>query len=228
LKYNTITKVFFGIGMCAFLLSKNNFGDTVFADNYNTDGYPVYRVMEAVPIESRVKAYGENLYISINDSNAKNVSQLSQINQPAPVQTPTPNSNNVVYMDWSEVKTVFTLNKDAEVYDILSGKTYYVRSFSNGNHADVETVTKQDTKIMYETFGNSWSWDVRPVWVTINGYTIAGSINGMPHAKGVIDGNDMDGQVCIHFLNSKTHNGNASFTQLHQDIAKQAYELSLK
>ncbi|MFV0503814.1 MAG: SH3 domain-containing protein [Lachnospirales bacterium] len=133
-------------------------------------------------------------------------------------------SGTAEYATWSEVKQNFTIGVDAKVVDLYTGKVYYVRSFSNGSHADVEPVTKNDTATMKETFG-SWSWDVRPVSVTINGRTFAGSINGMPHGGGVNGDNGMNGQICIHFIGSKTHNGNQNYTQLHQDVAKEAYNL---
>jgi len=55
---------------------------------------------------------------------------------------------------------------------------------------------------------------------------MAASINGMPHGGGVISDNGMDGQVCIHFQGSSTHNGNTKFAQLHQQVALEAYDLS--
>ena len=127
---------------------------------------------------------------------------------------------------WDIAKEVFTTNVVAEVYDIKTGLTYHVKSFSNGRHADVETVSHKDTEIMKQTFNGVWSWDVRPVLVTINGRTMAASINGMPHGGGVISDNGMDGQVCIHFQGSSTHNGNTKFAQLHQQVALEAYDLS--
>ncbi len=132
-------------------------------------------------------------------------------------------ASSVELLDWSEVKTIFKTYTPAKVYDVRSGKVYYVQSFSNGSHADVETLTKEDTAIMKETFGGVWSWAVRPVWVTINGHTIAGSINGQPHATGTISGNNMDGQVCIHFRGSTTHNGNTSFAAEHQRGVTEAW-----
>lgn len=124
---------------------------------------------------------------------------------------------------WSEAKKIFKLNTPALVYDVGTGLTYTVQSFSNGSHADVEPLTKDDTAIMYKTFGNKWSWDVRAVWVTIGGRTMAASINGQPHGGGVISNNGMNGQICIHFKGSTTHNGNASFTRLHQQKVTEAY-----
>ncbi len=124
---------------------------------------------------------------------------------------------------WSTVKGIFKTFTPAKVYDVRSGAVYYVQSFSNGKHADVETLTKEDTAILKKTFGGKWSWTVRPVWVTINGHTFAGSINGMPHASGTISDNGMNGQVCIHFLGSTTHNGNKRFAKVHQNGVQEAW-----
>lgn len=140
-------------------------------------------------------------------------------NQPAPAP------NGVQLLDWFKVvKSTLPKNTNLSIYDVRSGKTYIVRSFSNGNHADVEPLTKEDTAIMLETYGGTWSWDPRPVWVTYNGITVAASINGMPHAYGPNQNNGMDGQVCLHFLNSNVHNGNTAFAKRHQDAVWEAWE----
>lgn len=131
--------------------------------------------------------------------------------------------NNVELIDWSAAKDIFTVGVDAKVYDVRTGLTYYVRSFSNGLHADVEPVTKEDTATMLKTYGGRWEWDPRPVFVTINGRTMAASINGMPHGGGVNNDNGMNGQVCIHFKGSKTHNGNKAFERDHQDAIIEAW-----
>jgi len=133
-------------------------------------------------------------------------------------------TSSVELLSWSEVRNIFTPYTPAEVYDVRTGLTYYVQSFSNGHHADVETLTQADTDIMFETYGRKWEWDPRPVWVTINGHTMAASINGMPHGGGTVSGNGMNGQVCIHFKNSTTHNGNLSFAREHQIAIDEAWE----
>ncbi|MDR1693078.1 MAG: SH3 domain-containing protein [Oscillospiraceae bacterium] len=129
----------------------------------------------------------------------------------------------VELLDWQTVRGFLPLHTAIPVLDIRTGITYTVKSFSNGLHADVETSTTEDTEILKRIYGGKWSWSPRPVWVTIAGRTIAASINGMPHGGGVIAGNGMDGQICLHFLGSKTHNGNVSFEKLHQDGVMEAW-----
>ncbi len=130
---------------------------------------------------------------------------------------------DVELLQWSKAKEIFTTFEPAKVYDVRSGAVYYVQSFSNGKHADVEPLTKADTDILKKTFDGKWSWSVRPVWVTINGHTMAASINGMPHASGTIADNGMSGQVCIHFSGSTTHNGNKNFAKVHQNGVVEAW-----
>lgn len=129
---------------------------------------------------------------------------------------------------WKEAKRAFTIGVNARVYDVRTGLSYYVRSFSNGSHADVEPVTKEDTAIMKRTYGGRWSWDPRPVFVTINGRTFAAAINGMPHGGGVNNSNGMNGQVCLHFRNSTTHNGNRSYERDFQAAVLEAWSAALQ
>jgi hypothetical protein len=134
------------------------------------------------------------------------------------------NIGEVELIHWSEARHIFAVGEDAIIYDINTGKTYNVRSFSNGSHADIEPITKEDTRIMKETFGGVWSWQVRPVTVTVGGRTMAASINGQPHGGGGPNQNNgMNGHVCIHFLGSRTHNGNTTFEQTHQNYVMQAF-----
>jgi len=133
--------------------------------------------------------------------------------------------SGVELVEWSTVKEIFKTYTPTKIVDARTGAVYYIQCFSKGSHADVETLTKEDTEILYKTFGRRWQWSVRPVWVTIGDRVIAGSINGMPHGSGTISGNGMDGQVCIHFKGSKPHNGNTSWGKQHQNGVTEAYNL---
>lgn len=144
------------------------------------------------------------------------------------------------------VDGIFKRDDTASVYDIETGLEFFVKRTYGTNHADCETLTAEDTKIMKEVFGGQWSWERRAVIVTVNGKSFAGSMSGMPHAgkdnaaadayvssrsggfgAGVnydaVKGNNMDGHFCIHFYNSKTH-GSAKIDAGHQEMVKKAAE----
>lgn len=136
------------------------------------------------------------------------------------------------YLDWWDfVRDYFKTGTTAQVIDYWTGKTFNIKRTYGTNHADSETLTKEDTAIMKELWGGEWSWTRRPAIIVIDGKRIAASIAGMPHAgrdnapagaivknRSVgygtgsnldkIKGNNMDGHFDVHFLNSRTHGTN--------------------
>lgn len=115
----------------------------------------------------------------------------------------------------------------AIVTDVETGISYRVKRVGGYNHADVEPVTAFDTWQMYRVYGKEWAWTRHAVLVTLSdGTTLAGSANGMPHGTGHIEGNNMDGHTCIHFLNSRTH-GTDKVDAAHQSAIKKAAAVSV-
>ncbi|MCL2574983.1 MAG: SH3 domain-containing protein [Defluviitaleaceae bacterium] len=140
------------------------------------------------------------------------------IRQPTAASIPT---GEIELTPWNEVRSIISTGTLIQVYDIGSGLTYTVRVMSAGNHADVETLTQTNTNTLRQTSG-VWSWDPRPVLVTINGRTIAAAINTMPHAGSTIRDNGLNGHICLHFSGSRTHNGNQSYVNMMQRAVQQA------
>ncbi|MCL2224374.1 MAG: SH3 domain-containing protein [Defluviitaleaceae bacterium] len=132
----------------------------------------------------------------------------------------------VELLHWSYARYVMTLGTIATLIDVRTGLSWQVASFSNGNHADIETITAEDTAIKLQAFG-SWTWTPRPVIVLINDRTIAASVNGMPHAGWTRSGNNMNGHVCLHFLGSTTHRPAAQHVRDHQNAVMEAYNTAL-
>lgn len=138
-------------------------------------------------------------------------------------------ASRVENVHWSELRETLPQLTPIEVLDLRSGLRYYVHSFSNGSHADVVPLTQQDTDIMLQTFGGRWEWTQRPVWVTVGGRTYAASINGMPHGgQTSIETNGMNGHICLHFLGSRPHNGNAAFERDNQNTVEEAWNARLR
>lgn len=109
--------------------------------------------------------------------------------------------------DWfSVVSTAFPKGVTAVVTDFNTGTSYTVKRTGGENHAEVETLTKSDTKTFLKTLdkssGKSFTWEKRPVTVEISGKTYAASIFGWPHGEDSIADNDMTGAVCLYFTGS--------------------------
>jgi len=127
-------------------------------------------------------------------------------------------------LDWSTARNILPRNTPITIMDVRTGLTFDISVFSAGNHADVVPVTAQDTATMLQAFGGRWCWEPRPVLVFLSDRTIAASINGMPHGtSGGNTVNNMNGHVCLHFLNSRTHNGNRAHERNHQNAVREAY-----
>ena len=111
-----------------------------------------------------------------------------------------------------------TVNKDGRIFRIGG----YL-------HADIVPYTAQDTAI-FKSITGDWTWDRRPVWVSHNRETSAASLHSMPHTDypQYFNNNDMFGHVCLHFLNSRTHEDNAGTVEAvdarHQKCINEAYE----
>ena len=131
----------------------------------------------------------------------------------------------VELLHWDYARHYMTIGVAATIIDVRTGLTWQVASFSNGRHADVETLTAEDTAIMLQAFGGRWDWQPRPVVVVINGRSIAASINGMPHAQQTRTGNNMNGHVCLHFYGSTTHNTNRATHHSTIVAAQTAFDL---
>jgi len=114
--------------------------------------------------------------------------------------------NNVELLDWSVARNVIRTGVPMQVVDVRTGLNFTLRTFSMSGHADVEPMTQADTDVILQTRNGVWSWDARPVWVTINGRTLAASINGMPHDVSTISDNGIDGHFCLHFAGTVTNN----------------------
>lgn len=132
------------------------------------------------------------------------------------------------YLNWfSQVEQLVPRGAKFKVIDFYTGKSFMAQRSIGSNHADCETLTKEDTNIMKSIWGG-FSWARRPAIVEYNGRRIAASVTFMPHAGldsvegGVttnnrsggygiginfdyVKGNGIDGHFDIHFAGSTRH-----------------------
>lgn len=154
--------------------------------------------------------------------------------------------NKVGALDWfKKVQYVFDRGDVAEVMDVETGKTFYLKRTFGTNHADVEPLTREDTNIIKGIWGG-WTWTRRAVVVKVNGYILAGSLSAMPHAGrdskpavqyvsgrsggygygknlDAVKDNGVNGVMDLHFKNSRNHNTN-KVKKAHQDMVNKAAE----
>lgn len=168
------------------------------------------------------KAYIRGDVVAVSDANG------NIINTPAPPTNPSnPGSSSIFQLyrpvqkvDWNTglINKIWPRKAVMPVMDVRTGKSFMMYRWAGGSHIDGEPYTKADTAILCSIYGVSKASQIvsnkhyhrRPMWVTINGVTYAASLYGVPHnpAGNAIKDNDYDGQMCLHFLNSRLHSSN--------------------
>lgn len=114
-------------------------------------------------------------------------------------------NGGITPIDWSQVRNIFIVGKQATVIDLCSGKKFKVMRIGGSNHADVSPLDKADTAIFLSLQGRSWVR--RAIILQVDGKNIAASMHTMPHGSNNMNGrrSGLDGHFCIHFKGSRTH-----------------------
>ena len=107
-------------------------------------------------------------------------------------------------ISWKDANQLLPKYSSFTVLDLDSGQSFKVQRRAGSNHADVQPITIDDTKVMKEIYNGTWSWDRRAIIVISDKGRFAASMHGMPHGAGAL-ANGFPGHFCIHFNESVTH-----------------------
>ncbi|USK60795.1 hypothetical protein [Peribacillus asahii] len=116
----------------------------------------------------------------------------------------TPISFKIEMLPWEEVNKLIPNKTKFTIIDVETGQRFNVQRRAGSQHADVQPLTRKDTRIMKEIYHNQWSWKRRAIVIVIKDQVIAASMHGMPHGAGALD-NGFSGHFCVHFSGSITH-----------------------
>lgn len=123
-------------------------------------------------------------------------------------------------IDWftGGIQELIPKGSNFKVYDVKTGIVWWAHRWSGGNHADIETLTASDTARLCRIYGvskasqitESTHWQRRPSLITVGTRTFACALYGVPHNEDgdTIADNNLTGQICLHFTNSRTHGTN--------------------
>jgi len=191
-------------------------------------------IIRTVPNGSTVRVYDQNdgIWFSVYQAGSRGY-MYAEFLTPLPQggatslynpQAPQVNANGVEMVEWWTARNnIIRTGVPLHVTDVRTGTTFWLQSFSHGNHADVVPRYREDTEAVRRAFGGRWSWEPRPIWVTVDGRTFAASMSGMPHGGFNSRDNGMTGHFCMHFQGSRTHNGNRSHERDHQNAVQEAF-----
>ena len=145
------------------------------------------------------------LYGTVPKGSANSTSDMSMVIYPAEK------------IDWFKggIQEMWPRGANAKIYDVKTGIVWWAHRWAGANHADIEPLSASDTARLCQIYGVSKAsdiasknlWQRRPCLITIGTHTYACSLYGVPHNYGAgdISNNNMNGQICLHFTNSKTH-----------------------
>lgn len=137
-------------------------------------------------------------------------------------------------IDWymGGIQQLWAKGASYKIYDVQTGIVWWARRWAGSSHADIEPVTAADTARLCQIYGVNnaqeiWDknlWQRRPCLITIGNRTFACSLFGMPHNPDgdTIPDNNMTGQICMHFTNSKGHESGKVDTY-HQEAIEYAW-----
>ncbi len=120
-------------------------------------------------------------------------------------------------IDWFKggIQELIPKGSNFKIYDVKTGIVWWAHRWSGGKHADIETLTAADTARLCKIYGVSSAkqitdWQRRPCLITVGNRTFACALYGVPHNSSgdTIADNNLDGQICLHFTNSRTHGSN--------------------
>lgn len=150
--------------------------------------------------------------------------------------TVSPTLYPVELVDWytGDINSFWGKGEVAVMTDVTTGISLRIKRWSGGYHVDGEPLTKADTAALNRIYGVRTSQEIleknlyqrRPLWITLKGRTFAASLYGVPHnypQGDTIPDNDFNGQLCIHFYNSRTHSS-GSVDKGHMNAIQKAYD----
>jgi hypothetical protein len=105
--------------------------------------------------------------------------------------------------DWATVvNAAIPVDTTVTVTDYNTGKKFSLKRIGGTGHADVETVDSAATDTFLECFGGAFTWEKRPVLVTVGDKIYAASLFGHPDGEDKIADNKMEGHTCLYFMGS--------------------------
>jgi hypothetical protein len=113
-----------------------------------------------------------------------------------------PSPSEVQLLHWYDsVKPSMKSGQNILVFDPATKRSWTLRLYALGHHADSEPLTLRDTQIMRLAFGGITTWNPKPVYVRLpDGRWTLAATHDTPHLSESILGNDFDGHLCVHFL----------------------------
>ena len=188
-------------------------------------------------VEDAVRAFQKAKGLSVDGIAGSNTQHALYGTVPVGTSAASGDYSMVLYpaekIDWytGGIQELWPRGANVKVYDVNTGVVWWAHRWAGAYHADIEPLTAADTARLCHIYGVSKAseiksknlWQRRPCLVTIGNRTFACALYGIPHGQGEISNNNFPGQCCMHFTNSRTHNGK-TVNSYHTQAIQYAWE----
>ena len=158
-------------------------------------------------------------YTNVTD---KNMAEIANVNE-SELEVEQDNEIKVLNVDWNVANAIVECYTPYRLIDIKSGISIMIERIGGVNHADIETIDSNNTLLLYEIFDSNFSWNKRPMYLELrDNVYLCCSLSGFPHGESKGE-NNLNGHLCLHFKNSKTH-GSGQVDKAHQKNINYAYK----
>ena len=162
-------------------------------------------------------------YTNVTDKNMVEIANLKE----SEISVEYDDEIKVLAIDWDIANAILECYTPYRLIDIKSGISMMIERIGGKNHADIETIDNNNTMLLYEIYDNNLSWDRRPAYLEYSDNVyLCCSLSGFPHGENKGE-NSLNGHLCLHFKNSKTHGSN-QIDKTHQNNIKYAYKYKYK
>lgn len=106
---------------------------------------------------------------------------------------------------WKQIAAVFSVDMAVTITDLYTNYTFTVKRTGGLNHAKVQAVSVADHATYIKCFGGSYTWEKRPVLVSLGDKVYAASLFGMPNqANSTVPNKSeaMPGSTDLYFFES--------------------------
>lgn len=160
-------------------------------------------------------------YNNITQSNAYDINNY----QETEFQSQNSQTAKIINLEWNQADNLIPQDSEFEIVDLQSGQSFIAMRTGGENHADIEPKSETDVQLLKQF--TTWTWTRRPVLVKLNDFAyLPASLAPYPHGFCQMQ-TSINGHMCLHFKNSKTHGTNRQDEQ-HQKCVQKATTLGEK
>ena len=121
-------------------------------------------------------------------------------------------------VSWGDVKDLLVAGCSYKATDCYTGRSFMLVFSGGEHHAEMEPADAESASVFNYICGAEYNYLKRPIVIEIGDSRVAASVQCYPHGSDTVDGNDIEGHVCVFFEGSSSHVGNMPDVEHNENI----------